>query len=234
MGNWDNGFNKGITPYLSWNNAFGLKKRSIINSNIIISASSNILDLGDQIQWTDGAYFDSWTQTTTTSSHGGGGIRPFWQLYYAHKNISLKVVTSGIKLGTYGAGTNNWNWGIAIATSDNSTASFGTITEFATRSSTTYVSNAEYESNINQQIDIPAGRYFIIGNTYGPVYAAGKNYQYNRSAIINGEPYFTAINKCWSGGGNVTWEIPTQLGGTGSYSQSQPRVPVRSVKFSIT
>jgi hypothetical protein len=156
------------------------------------------------------------------------------QLYYAHKNISLKVVTSGIKLGPYGAGTNNWNWGIAIATSDNSTASFGTITEFATRSSTTYVSNAEYESNINQQIDIPAGRYFIIGNTYGPVYAAGKNYQYNRSAIINGEPYFTAINKCWSGGGNVTWEIPTQLGGTGSYSQSQPRVPMRSIKFSIT
>jgi hypothetical protein len=24
------------------------------------------------------------------------------------------------------------------------------------------------------------------------------------------------------------------LGGTGSYSQSQPRVPVRSIKFSIT
>lgn len=81
---------------------------------------------------------------------------------------------------------------------------------------------------------IPKNTYFLISNTSGPFYRTVKTLSENRTAIVNGLPYVTVINKValgnWPSGG--TTAIPSAFGGPSSaYTFYDGYSHVHSVTF---
>jgi hypothetical protein len=91
-------------------------------------------------------------------------------------------------------------------------------------------------SDISNNITIPEKTYFMIGCYGGPYYRAVKSLSDNRTAMVSGQPFVTAINKVclgnWPSGGTSTSTLPSQLGGSDNgYTLYDGHSHVHSVTF---
>lgn len=193
------------------------------------------IELGTIVSYTLGNYFDGYSSrsgiTTTDAFNTNNGC---YQLYYSHKQIKIN---SGVTIGLnpHTNGSNSWTWYISVSTSNNTIGSFPAVTAITPLTSFTYTGGVLAESTTNTTITIPANRYFLIGNSGGPFYRTVKTLASSRTAQVSGENYFTVINKVWLGNwpSGGTTQIPTQLGGTGTYTEYNGYAHVHSVKFNV-
>ena len=186
--------------------------------------------------FTAGTLFDAYSSQdgviTTDAFPTNNGA---WQLYYAHDDITISSGTNTIGLNPYQNGTNSWTWYYAVASSTDSTGSWGAVGTLTPARSGAYTGGTLTYSNISSNIVVPANTYFLIANSSGPFYRTIKSLAANRTAMVGGSPYVTAINKValgtWPSGGTTT--IPTQFGGAGSgYTFFDGYAHVHSVTFS--
>lgn len=207
-----------------------------LSQGIILSASVSSdpnLSLGTSVAWTSNTIFDTWSSSSSSTTDGTANVTTIWQLFYAHKALRVTSGVAGARIGTYTSGTNNWQWAISISGSDNSQSNFAaasTIT--STTGSIAYSSGGTYTANYNATVNIPAFRYFIIGRTFGPFYYASRTLAANRTATIGDVSYFTVVNKIWKGS-TTTFTIPSQLGGSATYTEVSSISQVAGLRFDV-
>ena len=191
---------------------------------------------GSEVVYTTGTYFDAYiSQSGITNTNGISTNNGAWQLFYAHQQVIIPTGSNSIGLNTYQNGSNSWTWYAAVASNNNSTASWGAVqTISSVQSFSSYTAGGFNQSNLNQtNITIPAGRYFLLANSGGPFYRTVKP-STNRTATVSGSAFVTSINRValgnWPSGGTTT--IPTQFGGSGTgYTEYTGSVHVMSAKF---
>ena len=190
---------------------------------------------GSEVVYTTGTYFDAYvSQSGITNTNGISTNNGAWQLFYAHQQVIIPTGSNSIGLNTYQNGSNSWTWYAAVASNNNSTASWGAVQTLTSLQSFSYSAGGFNQSNLNQtNITIPAGRYFLLANSGGPFYRTVKP-STNRTATVSGSAFVTSINRValgnWPSGGTTT--IPTQFGGSGTgYTEYTGSVHVMSAKF---
>jgi hypothetical protein len=209
-----------------------LTRIGIIDSNKIEEPSGPV---GTIVNYTLGDYFDAFTSRSgiiaTDAFNTNNGC---YQLYYSHREIKIN---SGVTIGLnpHTSGSNSWTWYISVSTINDTISDFSTLSAITPLRSGGYTGGVLTESTTNVTTTIPANRYFLIGNSGGPFWRTVKSLQSSRTAQVGGLNYFTSINKVWLGnwptGG--TTQIPTQLGGTGTYTEYDGYAHVHSVRFNI-
>lgn len=191
---------------------------------------------GTIVTWSDNTYFDSYTsQSGVLDSDGISTNRLCWQVYYSRR--ALTIPADGVnRLGvnTWRSGSNTINWRYAISTVDDTLGSFATDVQFANQSYS-YTAGGFNEQAADSAVTIPANRYFLLGIQGGPYYRTAKLLGANRTAYIFSFPVVTVLNTYYEG----AWPsgpdsgIPTQLGGSATFTEYTDRVSVTSVKFKI-
>ena len=154
-------------------------------------------------------YTNTTSQTPTNS--------PCWQMYYANQSVTFSQIIQY----TYTNGTNSWNWYICVAPAANSQNFAGaTVSSSIGFTNTTYTSGGTTATTVTTQT-VPAGYYFLVGCVSGPYYktfnAASTNYIFTSGGV----PKVTMMNICYwrtHGAADQTMNIPTQLGGSGTYN----------------
>lgn len=185
--------------------------------------------------YTVGTFFDVFTQQSgVTSSIGFNTNNAAWQMFYANQQVVLSPGVGNIGLVPFQSGTNTWTWYISVATTNDSTGSWGTVSAITPSRSGAYVGGTLTTSSINTTVTIPANRYFLIMNTSGPFYRTVRRLDSNRTGLVAGVPFVTAINRValgnWPTGGTTV--VPSQFGGVGAgYTEYTGSVHVMSVKF---
>jgi hypothetical protein len=203
------------------------------------------VDLGTNVSWTSGTYFDSWTSQTATDSDlaitGGPGLfgggyntnQLVWQLFFAHQAIQLTVASNKWGFVPYAGGTNTISLRASSSTTNNTLGSFSADSVISTAGSVTYTGDILNERPINTLFSVSANRYFLLGMTGGPFYRIFKTLSQNRTAYVGGSPVVTVLNRFYWGRWNdgPTTGIPTQLGGSATFTEVTGSVPVLSFKF---
>lgn len=203
-----------------------------ISISPIISSDSS-LDLGTEVTWTANTIFDTWTSSSSTTTDGTNNVNTVWQMFYAHRALRITSGVAGARIGTATSGSNSWNWWYAVSGATNSQTNFGAPTAIGSNSAS-YVSGGTYTANYSATVNIPAFRYFLIGRVSGPFYYASRTLASNRTAVISSVPYFTVINRIWAGGSSSgTPSIPTQLGGSGTYTATTNISQVAGFRFDV-
>lgn len=195
------------------------------------------LSLGTEVAWTSGTYFNSWTSQSGVTTEDAPGT-PYtnnlcWQMFYAHVPLKISATTQRAGVATAVNGNNTIAIRSAIASSNNTQSGFTGETQRAS-SSFSYTAGGFNQLTFNSQLDIPANRYFLLGVTSGPYYRTFKTLNANRTAVVDGTTaVVTAINKVWWPGwpSGPTTGIPTQLGGSATFTEWTNIVPVTSYKF---
>lgn len=204
------------------------------------------LELGSQVSWTSNTYFDSWTSQTSatsdlgftggpnTTNTGYGSNNLAWCLFYAHKSVRLSA--DGVSRWGYvpfNTGSNNVALRYSVSTTDNTTGSFGADSDIATSTSNSYTAATLFQRTITSTTTIPANRYFLLGLNGGPFRKVFKSLASNRTAVVNNEAIVTVLNKFYWGGWATgpTSGIPTQLGGSTTFTEVSGYVPLVSFKF---
>lgn len=217
--------------FSSFNGSFKFGKRRVPIAVGPVSGDPS-LSLGTLVAYTDNTLFDTWTASSSTTTDAGNSVTTVWQMFYAHKAIRLLSGTAGLRIGTRTSGSNTWGWGISVSSANNTQGSFGSVTSIGSQNAS-YVSGGTYTTNITTTVNIPANRYFIIGRRTGPFYYAARNLAENRTATINNESIFTVINRIWVGGSDSTFIIPSALGGSGTYTQTNNISQVAGFAFDV-
>lgn len=194
-------------------------------------ASDPNLSLGTSVAWTSNTIFDTWTSSSSATTDGTPIVNNIWQMFYAHRALRITSGTSGARIGTYQSGSNSWTWALALSGTNNTQSDFGSATNIAAQSAS-YVSDGTYVTNYSTTINIPRFRYFLIGRIFGPFYFAARNLADNRTATIGGVPYVTVINKLWRGS-STSFSIPSQLGGSATYTEVTGTSQVAGFRFDI-
>lgn len=159
-----------------------------------------------------GPNFAPYSSTNTQSPTNA----PCWQLFYSNTSFSFTGVSQYVNTN----GSNSWTWYYTLAPSAGSlNFSSSTVTTIGS-DSRSYIANNFYTASVTRT-NVPAGYYFMVGCQGGPYYkvfnSAPKDYLVN----INGSYRYTIKNTCyWRTHGSVdqTMNIPTQIGGSGTYN----------------
>lgn len=201
------------------------------------------VDLGTTFSWSSNSYFDSWSSQTATDSDltiiGAPGITGYntnnlcWQVFYAHQSVELTAATNKWGFVPYQGGTNSIGLRSAVSSVDDTLGSFAADTAIANTLSTSYTADVLNERTINTKLTVPAKRYFLLGMVGGPFYRIFKSLANNRTATVSGSSVVTVLNRFYWGGWPTgpTTGIPTQLGGSSTFTLVTGYVPVLSFKF---
>ena len=199
-------------------------------------------------EWTSGSYLNSWTSQTSTTSDlatsGGPGLTSagystnqlVWQLFFAHVSVQLTGASQKWGYVPYAGGTNSVGLRATISNTNNTLGDFAADTNISTISSDNYSAGVFQEKSINTLFTVPANRYFMLGVVGGPFYRIYKNLSNNRVAQISGSSIISVIPKIYWGrwtDGPLTG-IPTQVGGSATFTEVNGVVPVTSFKFTTT
>jgi len=168
---------------------------------------------GTNIEIVSGSTVIPYTNSTTQSPTNS----PCWQLFYANQTTTF----TQIKQYTYTNGVNGWNYYISIAPSPGSLSfASATVSSIGNQASVGYSSGGVTTTTVTSQT-VPAGYYFLVGCVNGPYYktfnAAASNYIFT----LSGVPKVTMVNSTYwrnHGVADQTMNIPTQLGGSGTYN----------------
>lgn len=155
-------------------------------------------------------YVNATSQSPTNS--------PTWQMFYANQNVTF----SGIRQYTYLNGTNSWNYYIAKAPSaESQNFASATVTLIGAQGLTSYTSGGVTNTTLSSAQTVDAGYYFLVGCVVGPFYKTFNTGTSNYVFTSSGVPKVTMINKSYwrnHGAADQTMNIPTQLGGAGTYN----------------
>jgi hypothetical protein len=195
------------------------------------------LALGTEVAWTSGTYFDSWTSQSGVTTEDAPGT-PYtnylcWQMFYAHVAVKISATTQRAGVATMINGTNVIAIRTAVASVNNTQSGFTGETQRASQAFS-YTAGGFNQLTFSSQLSVAANRYFLIGVTSGPYYRTFKTLNANRTAVVGGTTaVVTAINKTWWGahGSGPTTGIPTQLGGSSTFTEWSNIIPVTSFKF---
>lgn len=197
------------------------------------------LSLGTEVAWTSGTYFNSWTSQSGVTTEDAPGDpstnRLCWQMFYAHVPIRISVGSQRAGVATRINGTNTITIRTALASVANTQSGFTGETNRAT-ASFSYAAGGFNQLSFTSQFSVPANRYFLIGVVDGPFYRTFKTLTANRTAVVSGTTaVVTAINKTWWGAwpSGPTTGIPTQLGGSATFTEWSNIIPVTSYKFEV-
>jgi len=205
-------------------------------ANVPVSGDPS-LSLGTQVAWTSGTYFDSWTSQSGVTTEDAPGT-PYtnnlcWQMFYSHVALKISATTQRAGVATMINGSNTIRIRAAIASANNSQTGFTSEAQYAS-ASFSYTAGGFNQLTFTSQLSIPANRYFLLGVVAGPYYRTFKTLAANRTAVVGGTTaVVTAINKTWWGAwpsGPITG-IPTQLGGSSTFTEWSNIIPVTSYKF---
>lgn len=201
------------------------------------------VDLGTTFEWTSNTFFDAWSSQTATDSDlaitGPPGITGYntnnlvWQPFYAHVSVELTVAGSKWGFVPYQGGTNTISLRGAFSSADDTFGSFNADSVISTGTTVNYTADVLNQRPINTRFTVPAKRYFLLGLVSGPFYRTFKSLAANRTAQVGGSPIVTGINHFYWGGWPTgpTTGIPTQLGGSATFTKVDGYVPVLSFKF---
>lgn len=192
---------------------------------------------GTEVPYTTGTLFDAYSSrdgVTTTDAFNTNNF--VWQLYYAHQEVTLTSGTQNIGLQPHTNGSNSWTWFYVGSNSQDTIGNWQSVQQLTTQIYGNYYSGVMKYSDISNNITIPEKTYFMIGSYGGPYYRAVKSLSDNRTAMVSGQPFVTAINKVclgnWPSGGTSTSTLPVQLGGTDNgYTLYDGHSHVHSVTF---
>lgn len=213
------------------------------------SGDPNLL-LGSEISWSSDSYWDLWTNQTSattdlpitggpnTVNTGYGSNNLLWVLFYAHKSVRLSADSTnrwGYVANNAGTGTNSIGLRYSVSSADNTVGSFGADSLIASITSNTYTGGVLFQRTITTTTTIPANRYFLLGITGGPFQKRFKSLASNRTAVANNEAVVTSLNRFYWGGwaSGPTTGIPTQLGGSSTFTEVSGYVPLMSFKFVV-
>jgi len=226
-------------------NVFGTNLSGVNIFAPVLSIPSGNVDLGSTFNWTSETYFDSWTSQTATDSDlaitGGPGLfgggyntnQLVWQLFYAHQAIQLTVASNKWGFVPYQGGSNTISLRASSSTANDTLGSFSADSVISTAGSVNYTADVLNERSINTLFSVSANRYFLLGMVGGPFYRIFKSLASNRTALVGVNPIVTVFNKFYWGRWNdgPTTGIPTQLGGSATFTEVSGYVPVLSFKF---
>ena len=192
---------------------------------------------GTEVPYTTGTLFDAYSSrdgVTTTDAFNTNNF--VWQLYYAHQEVTLTSGTQNIGLQPHTNGSNSWTWFYVGSNSQDTIGNWQSVQQLTTQIYGNYYSGVMKYSDISNNITIPEKTYFMIGSYGGPYYRAVKSLSDNRTAMVSGQPFVTAINKVclgnWPSGGTSTSTLPVQLGGSDNgYTLYDGHSHVHSVTF---
>jgi len=156
-----------------------------------------------------------------------------WQMFYSHVALKISATTQRAGVATAINGTNTIRIRAAIASANNTQTGFTSEAQYAS-ASFSYTAGGFNQLTFTSQLNIPANRYFLLGVVAGPYYRTFKTLTANRTAVIGGTTAaVTAINKTWWGAwpSGPTTGIPTQLGGSSTFTEWSNIIPVTSYKF---
>lgn len=206
------------------------------------------LSLGTEVSWSSNTYFDTWTSQTSSTSDlgftggpntvgtGYGSNNLAWCLFYAHKSVRLSA-DSVNRWGyvPFNTGSNSVSLRYAVSTVDNTLGSFGSDTQIASAVSNNYTAATLFPRTITTTTTIPANRYFLLGINGGPFRKVFRSLASNRTAIVNNEPVVTTLNRFYWGGwvNGPTSGIPTQLGGSSTFTEVSGHVFLLSFRFVV-
>lgn len=206
----------------------------------LVSGPPNVFD-STQIAWTPGTYFDSWTSRSgivdnTLQSIQADVSNLVWQLFFAHKAITLPV--GSLMYGVNPKKTSSCTISLraAISTADNTLGSFASDSQYATVVKSS-VGGVLDEMAVDTLLTVPANRYFLLGVviTNGSYYRTLQTLSKSRTAIFNNENIVTCFNRVYHPGsvtGPLTG-IPTLLGGSASFTLLSNVAAVTSFKFNM-
>ena len=219
--------------FYSWiNTETSIHTYSLVESQSQISLGPTV---STTVSYTTGTFFNAYSsQSGVSSTDAFNTNNGCWQLYYSHQAISINIGTNNIGLNPHTSGSNSWTWYISVSSVDNTIGSFPAASAITGLWSSSYTGGTLTTSSINTTTNIPANRYFIVGNHGGPFYRTIKSLASNRTAQVSGSNYVTAINRVflgnWPSGGTTL--VPTQLGGSGTgYTEYASHAHVHSIKF---
>lgn len=220
---------------------------SIDGGGAVVSGDPN-LSLGTEFSWTSGTYFDTWTSQTSATSDlgftggpntvntGYGSNNLAWCLFYAHK--SVRLAADAVNRWGYvpnNTGSNSVSLRYSASGTNNTQSNFDADTLNATAASNSYTGGALFQRTITSVITVPANRYFLLGINGGPFRKQYRSLASNRTAVENNEAVVTVLNKFYWGGWvtGPTSGIPTQLGGSATFTEVSGYVPLMSFKFTV-
>lgn len=202
------------------------------------------LSLGTEVAWTTNTYFNAWTSQTSATSDlatsGGPGLAGYntnqlcWAVFYAHK--SIKLTADAVQRWGYvphSGGSNSVGLRYAVSKANNTLGNFGVDSIIATITSNSYTSGSFFGRTITTTTTIPANRYFLLGMVGGPYYRIFKSLAANRTAVSGGEAIVSTLNQFYWGSwpSGPTTGIPTQLGGSSTFTAVTGYVPLLSYRF---
>jgi len=212
----------------------------LLPSSVAAASTTNPIADAAAIDWSTGELFDAWSDRTSASSDLGSSLGLDWQVFYAHRALTIANGTAqAYGIGTYLAGTNSWFWHAAISTAPMTLGSFGAPFEVgrnASSGNTSYTEGGFSAGPAVADLTVPAGRYFLIGLTNGPFYRAARTLAAPRTGQYGGGPAVTALNIVYRNATfNTPIAVPSQLGGDGTgYTQRDGHSLVASFRFSVT
>lgn len=233
-----NGFGNGFSFNLGGDGFGAGFGRSLVTGSSGGGGAAGAPVLGTEVAWTDNTYFDAWTSqsgVTTTDVTGSNGLT--WQLYYAHKTITIDADgVNRLGVNTFSTQTASPKPIRYVSGSNNSTiGGFGGEKSLVGTNTLSSTPGGFVEQACNSATTIAAGTYFIIG--IGTIFfRTMKTVTTNRTAMLNGEPVVTVIpTNWWSSQSNVqTSGFPVELGGTRAPTEKfTNKVLVMSVKFKV-
>ncbi len=193
----------------------------------------------EPVAWASGDLFETWTSRSSTTSDPGSTLGLDWQVFYAHRTLTIPNGTSGAYgIATTTDGSNSWRWFAAISTTTATLGSFGAPFEVGRNpnaGSTSYVAGGFTEGPATGDLVVPSGRYFVIGLWNGPFYRAVRELAAPRTGEIGGVPAVTALNVVYRSpyDAAVPGSVPTQLGGSTTATQYDNRSMVAGYRFAL-
>lgn len=189
------------------------------------------------VAWTSGDLFDAWSSRSgVTSSDQPGTNTISWQLFQAHVAIEIPSGTSeAYGVNTYAIGNNSWTWWASVSTAPDTIGLFASPFQVAA-DARGYTSGEFCTAAATATLQVPAGRYFLIGvGNEGPFYRCFNTLAASRTAVIGSTPQFSALNRVYYGVQyNAGAELPDQVGGTGTFfTQLDGYAAVISIRPSV-
>lgn len=225
---------------------FGRRRKFTVPAGVVSGDPG--LALGIEASWSSDSYWDTWTSQTSgttdlattggpnTANTGYGSNNLAWGLFYAHKSIRLSAdATNRWGYVANNTGSNSVGLRYAVSSADNTLGSFGSEAAIATATSNSYTGGVLFQRTITTTTTIPANRYFLLGLAGGPFQKRFKSLASNRTAVSNNEAVVTTLNRFYWGGWitGPTSGIPSQLGGSATFTEVLGYVPLMSFKFVV-
>ena len=190
------------------------------------------------VAWTSGDLFDAWSSRSgVTSSDQPATTSISWQLFQAHVDIEIPSGTSAAYgVNTYDSGENSWGWWASVSTVPDTIGLFASPFQVVAVSNKVYTSGELCTAAATATLQVPAGRYFLIGvGNLGPLYRCFNTLAASRTAVIGSTPQFSALNRVYYGvNGNSGAPLPSQVGGTGTFfTQLDGYAAVISIRPSV-